>query len=163
MKKNLISFLFIILLSFAYPLYAQSVRVITLKDGSVIKGEILRLEDHAYTVETPNLGKVQIPEADILTIASEQPATQPPASQFESRTNQMQADILSDPALLSDVQAMMQDQETMAIFSDPKLMEDIMSRDPAKIESNPKVQTLLQNPHMQALIQKIQAKTSAQK
>ncbi len=87
----------------------------------------------------------------------------PPPSQFESQTNQMQTDILSDPALLSDVQAMMQDKETMAIFSDPQLMEDIMSRDPAKIESNPKVQTLLQNPHMQALIQKMQAKTSAQK
>ncbi len=163
MHKYLKPILFVILLGIASPLYAQSAKVITLKDGSVIKGEVLRLEDHAYTIETPNLGKVQIPEADILTITSEQPAAQPSASQFESRTNQMQADILSDPALLSDVQAMMQDQETVAIFSDPKLMEDIMSRDPAKIESNPKVQTLLQNPHMQALIQKIQAKTSAQK
>ncbi len=78
MKKNLKPLLFLIFLGLACPLYAQAAKVLTLKDGSVIKGEVLRLEDHVYTVETPNLGKVQIPEADILTIAAEQSPTQSP-------------------------------------------------------------------------------------
>ena len=51
--RQSVKFLIIIIAcSFISPVQAQSAKIITLKDGSVIKGNVLQLADGVYTLET---------------------------------------------------------------------------------------------------------------
>lgn len=161
MKNKLLHFLFIILLGFPSPLHAQTAKVITLKDGSVLKGEVLKLDNGVYTVQTLNMGEIQIAEKEIVRIdAAPQTA---PADDIGAQAQQVQTQILTDPELMQEVQNMLQDEKTVSILSDPQLMKDVLSRDPAKIEGNKDIQTLINNPHMQNLMEKINQKFPAQK
>jgi len=71
MKKYYsILILTIALLSISTVSYAETMKIIKLKDGSVLKGKVLQLSDGVYTLETSNLGEVDIEESDILSIIS---------------------------------------------------------------------------------------------
>ena len=67
MNKYLKPLLFIILLGIACPLYAQSAKVITLKDGSVIKGTVTQLADGIYIVD--ELLQNELNEGQQVTVA----------------------------------------------------------------------------------------------
>ena len=171
MKKNLKLLLFIIFLGFACPLYAQSAKIITLKDGSVIKGNVLQLADGVYTLETGNLGKVTVAESEIVSIAAESapaPAnttnTENTASaSLKGQVQEMQTNLLSDPEVMTEIQNIMQDPEIRGVLSDPAFMQAIMSYDPNQIKQNEKTQYLLQNPKFRSLMEKIQKKIPAGK
>ena len=163
MKKNLKLVLFLIFLAFACPLYAQSAKVITLKDGSVIKGNVLQLADGVYTLETGNLGKVNVAESEIVSIAVE-PETVPSDTgeagnaSLKSQAQEIQTNLLSDPSIMAEIQNIMQDPEIRGVLSDPAFMNAIMSYDPNQIQQNEKTQYLLQNPKFRSLMEKIQQK-----
>ena len=171
-KHTLLSLLTVAVLSLAITVHAQTIKVITLKDGSMLKGKVLGLKDGIYTLETSNLGKVSIPETDILSIAA--PAA--PGSVYQESTSgnssqkaqlmnqveQLQGSIMTDPGLMSEIQNLINDEEIQAILSDPKLMNDVMSYDPEKIQQNDSIQNLMQNPKMLNLMNKVQQKMPAQ-
>lgn len=165
MKKNLKPLLFIILLGIACPLYAQSAKVITLKDGSVIKGNVLQLGDGVYTLETGNLGKITVPEAEVVSIAAESaPTPQDTAgTSLKGQVQEIQTSLLSDPEVMTEIQNIMQDPEIRGVFSDPAFMQAIMSYNPDQIQQSEKTQYLLQNPKFQSLMEKIQQKLPASK
>ena len=48
-------------------------KVISLKDGSTLKGEILSMKSNIYTVKTSALGEIKINQEDIANIGSNQP------------------------------------------------------------------------------------------
>ncbi len=167
MEKNLRLVLFFIVLAFACPLYAQSAQVITLKDGSVIKGSVLQLTDGIYTLETGNLGKITVAESEIINITAE-PSPAPTDmgdtanASLKGQVQQVQTNLLSDPEVMTDIQSIMQDPEIRGVLSDPAFMQAIMSYNPGQIQQNEKTQYLLQNPKFQSLMEKIRQKIPPQ-
>jgi len=171
-KYSYIHIIAIILLSLSSNSYAQASKIITLIDGSVLKGKVIQLQDNIYTIETTTLGQVDIPESNILSIASPEAAnTQDQQSnenqntqkaQLQKQAQQMQGNILSNPELMTDIQNIINDEEIQATLSDPKLLNDILSYDQEKIQQNENVQNLMQNPKMLNLMNKIHQKTPDQ-
>ena len=148
-------------------LYAETLKTFNLKDGSIIKGEVLELNQGVYTVKT-ELGQVSIPDEDILSMssneaqannpASPQPSTSATNSAIKGQVEQLQGSIMADPEMTAEIQKMMQDPEIMSILSDPKFMNDVLTYDPNRIEANQNTQQLLQKPAIQNLINKINQK-----
>jgi len=167
MKKYSLIYVFTLtFLSLSIVSYAQSIKVIKLKDGSVLKGKVLQLKDNVYTLETSNLGRVKIPESNILSIStlgaisssSEQASgtSEAQKAELKKKAGQVQSAILADQGLMMEIQNLANDEEIKAMLSDPKLLNDAMSFDPNKIQQNKNVQELMKNPKMQNLINKIQ-------
>ena len=169
MKKFLFRiFVIVAAVNLALCAHAQSTKIITLKDGSVIKGNVLQLADGVYTLETDNLGKVNVAESEILSIAAE-PAPVPPDTADTANTSlkgqvqEMQTSLLSNPEVMTEIQNIMQDPEIRGVLSDPAFISAIMSYDPKQIQHNEKTQYLLQNPKFRSLMEKVQKKLPASK
>ena len=170
MMKNFLfrSFVIVAVINLAFCAHAQSAKVITLKDGSVIKGNVLQLADGVYTLETGNLGKVNVAESEIVSIAVESAPAAPnmgdtASASFKGQAQEIQTGLLSDPEVMVEIQNIMQDPEIRGVLSDPAFMNAIMSYDPNQIQQNEKTQYLLQNPKFQSLMEKIRQKLPASK
>ena len=157
---------------FTHPSYAQSTKIITLKDGSVLQGEVVELTDQVYTIKTSNLGQIQLKESDILSIISKEnyvnakKATEDRSLQSQQIKGQVQAlqnNILSDPDIMRDIQSLIEDEEIKSIITDKNFINDIMSYDPQRIDKNEKTSDLMRNPKIQNLMNKINQKLPAQK
>ncbi|MFT5387197.1 MAG: hypothetical protein ACI9F2_000293 [Lysobacterales bacterium] len=157
--KNLIlplCFCFTLLASHAIS--AEELKTITLKDGSVLKGKIISMSGGTYTIKTALLDEVEISEAVIANIGSSQ--INPANSQnsgLKGQVEKIQTQVLQNPAIMSDIQKMLENPEMLEIMKDQDFITDIMSMDPARIQNNPKAQQLLGNPQMQEMMKKIEA------
>ena len=149
---------------------AQKTQTITLKDGTVLKGQLKDITDGHYIIDTVNFGQVQILATNVVSItagnALPQPVSEPSTPQIPNFTNpfgggqsqlmgqasQMQQSIMGDPQMMAEVQKILGDPEIAAILQDPKVMQDVMSMNPQTIQNNPNIQSLMQNPKMQQLL-----------
>ncbi len=148
-------------------LSADSLKVFALKDGSIIKGEILEFNQGVYTVKT-QLGQISIPDDTIVTMSSNDAQASNPAPQPQTQSTnnsaimgqvqQMQGNIMADPEMVAEIQKIMQDSEIMSILTDQNFMNDVLTYDPNRIEANKNTQQLLQKPAIQNLINKINQK-----
>ena len=157
------------------------IQTITLKDGTVLKGHLSAVAGDFYTVETTNLGQVTIPAGNVFSITTQSqpaptPSSLPPMDngqpmpafnnllttqpQFAGQAAQAQ-EMLKDPEVMAEVQNVFNDPQLMALFQDKTVMQDLMSMDPNKVQNNPNIQALLQNPKMQAILSKLMGKMTA--
>ena len=156
------------LISISTDSYADTLKIIKLKDGSTIKGKVLQLENGIYTLETSNLGEMNIDESDILSITSQEFLEKPTTTsstqkaELQKQVQQIQGTILADEEVIAEIQNLLEDDNIKAMLSDPKLLEDVISFDRQKIEQNTSIQDLMNNPKMRNLINKIQQKILAQ-
>ena len=90
------------------------------------QGNVLQLADGVYTLETDNLGKVNVAESEIVSIAAE-PETVPSDTgeagnaSLKSQAQEIQTNLLSDPSIMAEIQNIMQDPEIRGVLSDPRL------------------------------------------
>ncbi len=75
-RKNPCLYLIFFILICASCSIASAENLITLKDGSEIKGDVVSLQNNIYTVQT-SFGPVQIPDSQIQNIAAENNFTAP--------------------------------------------------------------------------------------
>lgn len=150
------------LMGFICPALADT-QVITLKDGSQIKGELVSVGGGVYTVQTAALGNVKVDASQVVNIANGAvaPAANPYASQppsdngLNQRIQTVQSKLMSDPNMMAQVQQMTQDPELMQLLSDPSLTQAVLSHDVNAIQNNPKAQELMNNPKMKALMDQL--------
>ena len=158
MKKLLTTLLLSLLI--CTPALAEDIKNITLKDGSVLKGKVVSMANGVYTIATDTVGKIKIEEEKVQSIAdgtltadtSALPANV--AKQMEA----LQLDIMSDPAMMEQIQALMNNESIMKLIEDPNLMKDLMTMDEATIMGNSNIQQLLNNPQMQNIISTVEQK-----
>lgn len=139
------------LAALAAPDAAVSAATITLRDGSVVHGEIRSVQDDAYTIETDTLGTVRVRKQDIRTIDYDhEPAAEssPGAADLQA----LQLRLMQSPNLLSAIQALQEDPDVQAVLSDPEIMSAIASGDYAALLDNPKIVALTRNPKMREII-----------
>lgn len=164
------AFLIILFFTFTLHAHAADTKVITLQDGSTLKGEVTGMDQGFYTVHNPAMGDMRVPDRSIVSITSTTAAapTQQPAAtsgaagstgitatpEFQSIQNKMMA----DPQVMGDIQQMVQDPEIMALLSDPTFITAIQSGNAASLQSDPRIRKLSENPKVQALIEKLQAR-----
>lgn len=169
MKKiNTILLLLSLIILNSSPLWAQETKIITLTDGSTIKGQVIEFEDNIYTIETTHMGEIEVDDADIVSISnkpqlqntSNETSPSTDQAQIKNQVQQMQGQILSDPAMMSDIEELMKDDNIRALLSDPSFIKDVMSYDPEKIKNNANTDDLLNNPEIKALMEKMGQKLS---
>jgi hypothetical protein len=174
MNKLISAFVFLALSASMSAFADTSEQVITLKDGSQIKGELTGINNGIYTIKAPIIGDVHAAISDVVSITnSNAPAAVGPTS---SASNQAPANIpnydqqiaagqkklMSNPQSMATLQEMMQDPEIMQALQDPALVAAVTSHNYQAVQSNPSVQKLLNNPKMQALLQKLAAQQQQQ-
>ncbi len=170
MHKMIITFAILLLSANTFVFAEQSEQVITLKDGSQIKGVLAGIDNGVYTVKTPIIGDVHVAANDVASITNSSAATAlppanntnyPPASEpgpsMDQQVAASQKQLMSNPQSMATLQEMMQDPEIMQALQDPALVQAVTSHDYQAVQSNPKIQALMSNPKMQALMQKLAA------
>ena len=173
MKRAILLLIGILVFS-SSPLFAQSIKIFQLKDGSSLKGQLVSFNQGIYVVSTQSMGEIQLKEADVAGIVEEgaqiapgavgqNPQVPTVASQpnFSSQMQQVQQQLLSDPQMSQQLQNLAQDPNITELLSDPQLVQEITaavnSGSPQSIQQNPKVQQLMENDKMKQLIQQLQS------
>ena len=169
MNKTILTFVFFVLTVMPFAVADQNEQVITLKDGSQIKGELSGIENGVYTVKTPIIGDVHVAASDVASITTGNsapvaaiPATVPGSSNgtapnLDQQVAMQQKQLMTNPQAMADLTQMAQDPEIMQALSDPAIVQAVTTHDYQAVQNNPKIQALMQSPKMQALLQKIAA------
>ncbi len=180
MYKLVLTFAVLILSANTVAFADQPQQVITLKDGSQIKGDVSGIENGVYTIKIPVIGNVHVAASDVASITNATgngtpPVTAlptnntnyPPASGSAPNMDQQiaasQQKLMSNPQAMAELEQIAQDPDIMKALSDPTLVQAVTSHDYQAVQSNPKVQELMSNPKMQALLQKLAAQQQQQK
>jgi len=158
MIKKILS-LTLCLVSLSAAAFAGS-QVITLKDGSQIKGDVTGLANDIYTISSPALGNITINKSLVASIADGSmpaPSSQTGASQSvgPDKIQAMQTQMMANPEFMADLQQMASDPEIMQMLSDPALVQAVTSKDTNALQGNPKAQQLMENAKFRALIEKL--------
>lgn len=150
-------------LVFTAPVLAEE-QVITLKDGTQLKGELTSVNNGAYTVHTATMGDVNVNSDQVVSIAKAGLPALPTTAQpnANERLMQMQTRMMSNPEFMKDLQALAEDPEVAQLLTDPALVQAVMSKDVNVIQNNPKAQQLMDNPRMKAFMEKVRASQSIQ-
>jgi hypothetical protein len=133
---------------------------VTLKDGTVIQGEVRSMQDGVYTIETNSVGTLHVRAEQIRSIDDNGKSAPPPrvgsspsgASSGASALDAAKSLIAGDPKLLATVLELQSDPEMIAVLADPDVMKAIAAGDYAALMSNPKIIALMQNPKIRAII-----------
>jgi hypothetical protein len=171
MYKLILFFAVLILSANVFAFADQGEQVITLKDGSQIKGNLAGIDNGVYTVKTPIIGDVHVAASDVASItngnnvpvaAPQNQASGSAAPNMDQQIAASQQKLMSNPQSMATLQEMMQDPEITQALQDPALVQAVTSHDYQAVQSNPKIQELMSNPKMQALLQKLAAQQRQQ-
>ena len=168
MYKLILAVAVLILSAITSAFAKQTEQVITLKDGSQIKGELSGIENGVYTIKTPIIGDVHVAASDVASITNGTGNGTAPVAAVQSQSsgsipnmNQQIADqqkkLMSNPQSMAILQEMMQDPEITHALQDPALVQAVTSHDYQAVQSNSNVQALMSNPKMQTLLKKLAA------
>lgn len=130
---------------------------IELRDGSVLAGELVGVENGRLRIRTAAMGEVEVDEADVLAIrpgAAGDAAAGLGTGMFGSAAEiaAIQQQVLGDPAILGAVMALQQDPEIQAALADPELAGLVLSGNLAALQSDPRFLSLISHPAIQALV-----------
>ncbi|MFT4711713.1 MAG: hypothetical protein ACJAVI_000095 [Candidatus Azotimanducaceae bacterium] len=154
MKKLLISCL-LCLLPFGQAIAED--RLVVLKDGSQIQGKIISYQDGIYVIRSASLGELKLTDQQvqsISTMAARAPVAKSNNDQIKpiktaersllsGSLAQIQAQIASDPGIMSSVVELQNDPEMQALLADPEVMRAIQQFDLDALSRNPRIQKLM--------------------
>lgn len=139
MKRMFICFLFL-LGSSGIACCGQFSRI-ELSDGSVIQGEIISLENGAYTLKTAELGELKIDASKIRNI-------QMPNSDAGA---QGYTQVPSNADFKSEVDKVLADPQFQELTKDPDITNAAKSGDIKSLMSNDKIKNLINNPKLKEI------------
>lgn len=133
-------------------------RVIELRDGSVLNGELVGAGNGHYRIRTPVLGEIELPESEVVAIRSSASAVPSPVNALSGSPDLqgvmagIQRQMVGDPTLASAITALQGDPELQAALADPAFTQLILSGNVAALGTDPRFLRLMANPAVQALI-----------
>lgn len=159
-KQSFASIALALTLIFLFPVCVFAATIV-LHDGSVIHGEVSRLQGGIYTIETDSLGTISVPKEDVRSIdlsnasqgQSSAPGSgaTPPAAPMNLEAIQMQ--LMQNTDMFSMIQALQNDPQVLAVLSDPEVMNAMASGDINTLMNHPKIIALTQNPKVREIIE----------
>jgi hypothetical protein len=162
MKTKLI--LLLSLFVWACPVQAGTSKVIKLKDGTTLIGEITSMTNGRYSVKTENLGVVNFTDEDVLSIqspgvaAENSPLTGGSSSSLKQQVQSVQAQVMNDETIMESISELAEDREIQQLLQNPQLMNTIMTFDEQQIANDPAIQKLLERKDIQEIIKQIESK-----
>ncbi len=151
---------FLCLILFATGVSAGELKVIELKDGSIITGEVLSLTGGIYTVKSEALGTIKLEESKIRAIRSRSPekgsaSGGPAAAAQVSDAQALQLKTMGDQEIMAMIQSLRNDPEFKKVMEDPVVMKAMREGDVSALMSNPQFMKLLNNPTMKEIEKKV--------
>jgi hypothetical protein len=139
-------------LIFSFGVVADGVgRVIVLKDGSRIHGEIISVENDLYRIESDSMGTILLGSNQIQSILSSQESGSQPAEGSQSQMEQIQSSMMSNPDVMSSIFELQNDPAMQAVLADPEVMRAIQSFDLEALARNPKIKALMNDPRLKRI------------
>lgn len=160
-------------------LEAGEVKTITLKDHSVLQGEVTESAEGSYTLKSPLLGEITIPKSQVLsitgagsvpsptpapggvmlpaTLVSDSPTVQ---SAIQSSVTSRVQGWLAQNGGMDALMSFSKNPDLAAVVNDPKLMQAIQSGDFTSLMQSESVKKLMENPQTKALVQGILGNTA---
>lgn len=139
---------------------AAELKVIELKDGSVITGEVLSLSGGIYTVRSDSLGLIKLEESKIRAIRSRSPgnggAAGGPAAAQGNDTQALQQKMMGDQEIMGMIRSLRDDPEFKRVMEDPGVMKAVKEGDVTALMANPQFMKLLNNPTLKEIEKKVQ-------
>lgn len=126
--------------------------VVRLKDGSVIKGQVLGRETDSYRIMTSTMGIVTVRETDIVSFEDNE----------DLDWEDYQKAIVENPQTISGIQDLSKDQEIMAIVSDSKIKDAVARQDIDYLRTNEKFLKFMNHPTIRQIIQNTQDTVESQ-
>jgi hypothetical protein len=126
-------------------------RVIVLKDGSRIRGEIISVENDLYRIESDSMGTILLGSNQIQSILSGQESGALPAEGSPSQIEQIQSSMMSNPEVMSSIFELQNDPAMQAVLADPEVMQAIQSFDLEALARNPKIKALMNDPRLKRI------------
>ena len=148
-------------LIFAHAGLAAEGRVIELRDGSVLVGELVGAGNGRYRFRTPALGEIELPESEVLAIrvaastATSSGSTSPGSSDLPGVMANIQQQMVGDPTLASAITSLQSDAELQAALADPAFTQLVLSGNLTALGTDPRFLRLMANPAIQALLGQI--------
>ena len=130
-------------------------------DGSVLSGEIISFMEGVYTVRSPSLGTIEIPESQIRLIRVKSSDTasgkkvRPTHTAIEKELKALQESITSDQQIMQMIFSLQNDPDIQALLQDEVIMEAVSSGDINTLMSNPKFRKILEKPDIQHIQRKV--------
>jgi len=150
-----------VLLSFPVTAQSRTAQEIELTDGSIIRAEIVSMQNGVYRLRSSALGEFDVPETKVRMIRAEGTPSQPspltaPASPVPQASpsrsaEDLQQALTQDPAAMEKIRALQNDPAMQSILSDPETMQAIHSGDLGALMSNPKIRALMEHPTVRDL------------
>lgn len=171
MKKNIFNrrfvacfiVLLVTLVCSASSLFAAGqLREVMLKDGSILKAEIISFTNGVYSLRSETMGDFQLEDDAIQSIRL--PAdgghnnnvssnnSDPAESPKKEEINEYQQSLLTNPGLIGMVFSLQNDPEVQRVLQDEEVMALILSGKTKDLESNPKFIKLMENPKIRAIL-----------
>lgn len=155
------------------PCHAQTATsgavVVTLTDGSTLKGELLGAQADRLEVKS-SMGTLRIPLSRVASVARD--IDGPPArggaaagagsagagGAMGEAIAGMRSQLTANPATLQKLMALSDDADIMALVLDPEVQRIIQSNDLDAAARSEKVKRLMAHPEIQAIVRDFQAK-----
>jgi hypothetical protein len=131
-----------------------SAQELHLKDGTVIRGELVSFINGTYTFSSQGLGTIQIPAAQVTGLTNGNQTTSRSPQPNPAELQQIQNQMLNDPETMQLLESLQNDPDFLALMEDPEIMHAIQSGDFKSLENNPKLQKIMEKPQVNAIKQK---------
>jgi hypothetical protein len=137
--------------------FAGELSEVELNDGSVVRGELISLDDTQCTLRSESLGTIQLERSGIKAIrikgsqAAASISSKGTQGLIKDQITVLQEHMASDQNSLDSITALQDDPDVRAVLEDPELMKAVASGDIAALTANPKFQKMLENPALQSI------------
>ncbi len=150
---------FLCLMLFAAGTGAGELKVIELKDGSVIAGEVVSLTGGTYTIRSDSLGMIKLEESKLRAIRPKSPekggASGGQAAAQGNDTQVLQQKMMSDEKIMDMIQSLRDDPDFKKVMEDPGVMKAVRDGDVSALLANPQFMKLLNNPTVKEIEKKV--------
>jgi hypothetical protein len=139
-------------------LHAGEIKEIILKDGSVITGDVVSLNNGIYTIKSDILGIIKLEESKVRAIQEPSASGALNASSSGPATgdvNALQQKMMNDKEVMNLVQSLQNDPEFKTLLEDPKIMKAVNAGDVVTLTADPRFVKLLNNTTVQEIQRKV--------
>jgi len=137
---------------------AGEIKEITLKDGSIITGEVVSLNNGIYTVKSEALGIIKFEESKVSAIQEIRSSGNTNASTNNSTAGDvktLQQKMMNDKEIMGLIQSLQNDPEFKKLMEDPAFMKAVNAGDVAALSADPRFVNLLNNSTVQEIQKKV--------